>query len=98
MTNNIIKRSLSFDEAKQRFPNRFTMEHVPQWANKPRADGSFYAPQYSTDAEWYENTLFPGEGGIHPRAIHCRSSNRSWPMGEKLSLPFRPINSTVTKG
>lgn len=80
----------TFEQAKARYPHRFTMEHVPQWARTVRPDGTYYAPQYRSCREWYENTIFPGEaahilGQRHGGA--CDSRGASWPLGQSLSAP-----------
>jgi hypothetical protein len=77
-------RAIGFNEACHRYVHRYTMEHVPEWATRPAADGRYYAPQYRTDREWYENTIFPGEGYLHYHAKHCESRNQSFPMGQWL--------------
>lgn len=84
-----------FEEAKRKYVHRFTMEHVPAWALKdpgnPRADGKpcFYAPQYRTDREWYDNTTFPGEAGHDGDECHCYASGQTWPLGKWLDRPYR---------
>ena len=84
-------RKLTFEQACGRYPHRYTMQHVPAWAKEERPDGTFYAPQYRTDREWYENTIFPGEEGLHGNSRHCSSRNPSWPLGKALDKPYRPI-------
>lgn len=69
--------------AQSQYPHRYTCEHVPQWAREQRADGTYYAPQYKTDQEWYDNTIFPGEDGCTALKF-CESSNPSWPLGVAL--------------
>ena len=64
-------RKITLAQAQAAYPHRFTLEHKPQWAKDQRVDGSYYAPQYSSDAEWYERTYFPGEAGIAPHARHA---------------------------
>jgi len=83
---------LSFEEAKRRYVYRYTMEHVPSWAHTLNTgNGFYYAPQYRTDREWYDNTLFPGDpehkewGGDRN---HCVSRNQSWPLGKWLTTPY----------
>lgn len=81
-------RRLSFEEAKTLFAHRYTMEHVPEWARvKCQETGKYYAPQYATDREWYENTLFEGESELARRG-YCHSSAQSWPLGKWLDKPF----------
>lgn len=87
-------RTITLQAAKRQYPHRFTMEHVPDWANKrPCDDGGtvtrYYAPQYCTDLEWYENTVFPGEGGIPKREKYCESRGETWPLGKWLAAPYR---------
>ena len=43
----------------------------------------YYAPQYRTDREWYDNTVFPPESGFKDS---CESRNPSWPLGEDGSV------------
>lgn len=86
----MTKRPLTFAQAKAMYSNRFTMEHVPPWSQDPHPHNGkprYYAPQYRTDAEWYENTNFPGEDNV-PEGF-CLSRNQSWPLGEWLSEPYR---------
>lgn len=83
-----MKRKLTLAEAKAWYPHRFTMEHVPAWARRPMQGGRCYAPQYRTDQEWYDNTIFPGEGHIGRTATHCESSNPTWPLGQFLDTPY----------
>ncbi len=84
-----MKRPLTLEQAKAIYVHRFTMEHVPDWARGQRCDGSYYAPQYRSDADWYENTKFPGESGIPKDADSCESSNQTWPLGDRLDSPFK---------
>lgn len=81
-------RKISFQDACRKYTNRFTMEHVPSWAKHPASNGKYYAPQYSSDREWYESTIFPGEGNIHPRSKYCESTNQTWPLGQWLANPY----------
>ena len=75
---------ITFEQAKAAYVHRFTMEHVPGWASLPTSNGKFYAPQYRTDREWYDNTKFPS----HNFAGYCDSRNQSWPLGRWLDKPF----------
>ena len=70
-----------------RFVHRYTMEHAPAWARKQRTDGTFYAPQFRTDAEWYAATLFHGESPFATRD-NCYTSGQTWPLGQSLETPF----------
>lgn len=84
-----MSKRMSFSEARSRYVNRFTTEHTPAWARHQRDDGSFYAPQYASDLEWYERTTFPGEPGHLGFGTDCYSQNPSWPLGEALAAPYR---------
>lgn len=79
-----MPRPLTLAEARARYPHRYTLEHTPDWAREPAPNGQRYAPQYRSDQEWYDRTLFPGEGHVHRSEKHCFSSNQSWPRGEWL--------------
>jgi hypothetical protein len=87
-----MARRLTLSQAKTQYVHRFTMEHVPAWACKRPCDSGgtetrYYAPQFRTDAEWYENTVFPGE----KEAVFkdsCYTRNQSWPLGQWLDKPF----------
>lgn len=89
-----MKRKLTLEQAKARFPHRYTMEHCPRWAREARVPEQWYAPQYRTDAEWYENTAFPGEFQ-HPCGKqhngYAYSYNQSWPLGQWLTAPFTEL-------
>lgn len=82
-------RAISFSDACARYVHRFTMEHVPAWAMQRRKDGTFYAPQFRSDREWYETARFPGEPGLHGNANHCESGKPTWPLGQSLDAPYR---------
>jgi hypothetical protein len=85
----MAERVISFEEACRRYVHRYTMEYVPAWAT--RECGVVYAaPQYRTDREWYDNTLFPGEGDVPRRSRFSRSIRQTWPLGKTLDAPYRP--------
>lgn len=84
----MTQRPISFEQAKAQYVHRYTVEHVPQWAMRPHSDGLFYAPQFSSDREWYDNTLFPGEGHISKRSKYCFTSGQTWPHGQWLTGRF----------
>jgi hypothetical protein len=85
-----VKRSRpTFEDACRTYLYRFTMEHVPQWARKPRPDGKHYAPQYASDREWFDNTKFPGEPGHIGRITECFAMNASWPLGQSLEEQYQ---------
>ena len=72
---------LSFEAAIARYGFRFTLEHVPAWALRPLG-GKYYGPQYRTDREWYDASIFP------PAVKFCQSSNPSYPLGKWLDAPY----------
>lgn len=86
-----MKRTLTFEQACARFVHRFTMEHIPQWARTKRPDGTYYAPQFSSDREWYENTHFHGEPGFCGSSSdkYCYTANQTWPLGQSLDQPYQ---------
>lgn len=79
----------SFADACRMYVHRHTMEHVPEWAREQRPDGTYYAPQYRTDREWYDRTKFPGEPEHIGDRKHCYSSDQTWPFGTSLNQPYR---------
>lgn len=84
-----MTRKITLAKARAQYVHRFTMEHVPQWARADRDDGTFYAPQYRSDQEWYDRTIFPGESEmVPPRSKHCMSLDQTWPLGQSLPQPF----------
>lgn len=83
-----MPRSMTFEEAKQNFRERFTMEHTPEWALEPMGNGRYYSPQFRTDREWYDNTKFPGEEGTQGSKTYCSSHNLTWPLGPSLDKPY----------
>lgn len=82
-----MPRALTLAQAQARYVHRYTMEHIPAWSRKHCA-GKFYAPQFRSDAEWYANTVFPGEPGHFGKRDECNTSGQTWPCGEWLSSPF----------
>lgn len=76
----------TLSEAKNQYVHRYTMEHVPQWAKKPCGNGKYYAPQYRTDQEWYDNTLFPPDPMCYK--TDCCSTGQTWPLGHWLDAPY----------
>lgn len=80
----------SFAQACATYVHRYTLEHVPFWASLPCAgNGLYYAPQYRTDREWYDRTVFPGERDIPAKEKWCRSTHQTWPLGQWLDAPFK---------
>lgn len=90
-----FKRNISFETAKKQFPHRFTMDNVPEWSQHVRSDGTFYAPHFASDQEWYDNYRFPGDEGLHANTITCELVGRlTWPLGQYLTAPFSPEKVT----
>lgn len=73
-----------------RFIQRFTMDYMPVWAMKQRDDGSYYAPQFASDAEWLSNTIVNTrkDGELDERQSHCKTDGQTWPLGQSLDKPF----------
>jgi hypothetical protein len=71
------------NKARSIFVNRFTRQHRPNWAQKPRDDGQPYKPHFKDDADWLANTEFAvnKDGTLDQRVGHC-SSNPTWPDGK----------------
>jgi len=96
-----MKTRPTFAQACAAYVHRYTMQHRPQWALKPHThtggehDGKtlFYAPQYASDAEWYANTLFPGDVDYPwgKRCTDCYSSGATWPLGKWLNTVFKGV-------
>lgn len=81
----------TFERAKAQYTQRFTCEHVPPWAYHKRVDGTYYAPQYASDLEWWCNTIFPGQPDHIGPKDSCNSRNESWPHGTALSRPYSRV-------
>ncbi len=90
-----MPRVITLQQAKAQFTHRFTMEYVPHWAHRPMANGKFYAPQYRTDQEWYDNTQFPGEGDSAADGEFCVSNNQTWPLGRTLRSAYARTTMTT---
>jgi hypothetical protein len=87
-----MKRKISFETACARYVHRFTMDHVPSWARSFctfNGQRKYYAPQFASDREWYEHTLFKGEPGHIGIAGDCYTSGQTWPLGQWLAAPFQ---------
>lgn len=80
----------TISQAKSEYVHRYTMEHMPNWARKPANNGKYYGPQFSSDVEWYANTKFPGEPGLHGNNKHCETSGQTWPIGTWLDSAYSP--------
>ncbi len=90
-----MKKRPTFEQACAAYVHRYTMDHVPQWARRrPIDDGGtetrYYAPQYASDREWYDNTLFNGDVGYPygKRSTDCFSTGATWPLGKWLKRPY----------
>ncbi len=78
-------RPLSFTEACTRYVNRYTVDHIPAYVRNRQPNGLFLAPQYASDREWYECTLFAGESPL-ANARYYHSTKHSWPFGQWLDV------------
>lgn len=83
-----MQRKLSFEAAKAQYVHRYTMEFVPAWARKPADNSRYYAPQFNSDREWYDNTRFYGEDGFIGVRGHCYTTGQTWPLGQWLDAPY----------
>lgn len=101
-----MARVISLEQAKAQYVHRFTMEHIPQWASIPTAEGRYYAPQYRSDQEWYDNTFFPGESGMTKHGFitppvddkrSCWSHSQTWPVGNWVTRPWTYLDSSEYK-
>lgn len=83
-----FEKALAISDGK-----RFTCEHLPRWyqwaAKRNGVIAKYYAPQFRTDREWYDNTVFYGEPGHFGSEISYHSINYTWPMGIWLDKPYR---------
>lgn len=74
-------------QVKRIFVHRFTIEHIPEWANRSRRpDGTAYMPQFQDDKDWLANTQFAVNlaGDFWPRHPFCYSYP-TWPLGKDES-------------
>ena len=82
----------SFTLACARYVNRFTVDHIPCWSTLQAPGGKFYAPQFASDREWFDNTKFPGEKGYPFEGsidfTECYTTGQTWPLGKWLDAPF----------
>lgn len=67
------------------YTHRFTREHMPKWACKPRPDGSIYPVQFASDADWLAHTHFhiKQDGRLDAR-FHACESTATWPDNPEL--------------
>jgi len=82
-----MTKQITFTEAKAQYVHRYTMDYVPTWALKPANNGKYYAPQYASDKEWFENTKFPPDPMCYKS--NCYTTNQTWPLGQWLDEPYR---------
>lgn len=84
----------TFVAACAQYVHRYTLEHVPSWARAAMSNTGeslqYYAPQYRSDREWYEHTLFPGESGypFGTRQTSCYTTGQTWPLGKTLAALY----------
>jgi hypothetical protein len=67
-------------DALAAYLHRFTRDHKPLWARKPRDNGAAYPVQFASDREWLSRSLFPvtvRKGGA--LGDHCRGHGQSYP-------------------
>ena len=90
----VAPRAIAFRTACAQYVHRFTMEHVPRWAQRPNpGTGQYYAPQFVSDREWYTHTRFPGERGYIGEGGSCYTTGQTWPIGHWLDRPY-----TIARG
>ena len=73
--------------AKAIYAHRYTMEHKPAWAHKPRTvtddqgrtTHAAYAPQFASDADWLANTWFNIKKDGTLASASCWSEP-TWPL------------------
>lgn len=67
------------------YVHRFTGDHTPKWATRPRSDGTAYPLQFANDADWLANTEFAvkRDGTLDRRFADCYS-RPTWPNNPEL--------------
>ncbi len=80
---------MTFKQAKSRYVHRYTREHIPSWAKTPAPNGKLYAPQFASDREWFENTVFPPNHPLGKKETDCYTSRQTWPLGQWLDSATR---------
>lgn len=62
-------------EALRIFTNRYTRDHIPQWARKLKPDGTPYPLQFNSDNEWLDNSYFyvDTDGNLNKHIDLCES-------------------------
>jgi len=82
-------RGSTLSEADQtvvlnRFGNRYTGDHTPDWVKEAEALGLVYPVQFKDDAEFLNRTSFKTtKDGGHSKSKACESK-RTWPNGKKV--------------
>jgi hypothetical protein len=86
-------RPYTFEEACKIGIGRFTLEYIPAWyATSARRRGEvekYFAPQFKSDREWYDNTVFRGEPGHYGGDRNYHSINFTFPLGTYLDKPYQ---------
>jgi len=77
---------MTFTQAKNQYVHRYTMDHIPAWVLKPAPNGKFYAPQFASDKEWYDNTVFTPNPLCF--GTDCYTNGQTWPLGQWLDYPY----------
>jgi hypothetical protein len=72
-------------EALRRYINRYTAEHVPNWARGEWKDGKPYPVQFASDQDWLEHTFFQvtEAGRLSKNHRYCES-HPTWPNNPEL--------------
>jgi hypothetical protein len=72
--------------ALARYVQRFTRDHVPDWAAQAAREGRHVVVEFDSDDEWLANTLFSvrADGGLDGRARYCESTP-TWPDGHSVT-------------
>jgi hypothetical protein len=78
--------------ALAQYVHRYTLEHKPAWTNKPRevtddqgrVTQAAYAPQFASDVDWLEHTLFNVKKDGTLANASCWSSP-TWPLKESIN-------------
>lgn len=67
------------------YVHRFTGDHTPEWATRPRPDGTAYPLQFANDADWLAHTEFAttADGKLDRRYADCHSTP-TWPNNPEL--------------
>jgi hypothetical protein len=84
------KRGCDLHPADQRrvlqlYVHRFTGDHTPAWALRPRPDGKPYPLQFADDAEWLRNARFVVRRNGHLKlSVKQCFSTPTWPNNPEL--------------